>query len=501
MNKITDFKSHKNFNHGGPKFSLCLESSGLTCQIPNVYKTFCEGTVDPTTSQLTDLDIEFIKEYLVNDTTAFDPFDQIINQYDTIINSLFKTEFDPCYDVLINNGNSVDGLDIIKKTIQFMKDVFTLTGYNERVFGGTKIFVFLDPTTLNINNFTDVYSLEPEVKNKLRICCIIYCIVNSKNLLRFKLSKLLLNKSYYEIMLQYSNLINSILEILDNILKEADGNLHPTIRQILEPYRGNPVLCHLFFLINFGPKDGGIMNFPDILSMFMINRYLGGDINNSGKDAASSAFYRPISIFTLPLKWMTSLKKETLATVLGHEIGHALKSNNIDGVVVEVPAIIKRYKEKINDIEPKWTLKYNGELTFDNMYNELFCDIIGIEWLEYYLFNTPEGDALSNDQKYNTIKNSFIWTCNYPKSLIDAGHPHHSFRVNLLLLSKKIHNFLCSYSNNNLIKFNPDANPACLNDADYNAHVSNPANSKSEYYSKYLKYKNKYLTLKKQTNK
>ena len=492
MNKIKDFKSNKNFNNGGPKFSLCLEADGLTCQIPNVYKTFCDGAVDPTTSPLTDLDFEFIKEYLVNDTTAFDPFDQIINEYGAITNSVFKTEFDPCYNVLMNNGNSVDGLTIIIKTIQFMKDVFSLTGYNEREFSTTRIFVFLNPTTLNINDFNDVYSLEPAIKDKLRICCMIYIVVNSKNILRFNSSKVLLNKSYYEIMLQYLNLINSILEILDTILRESDGNLHPTIRQILEPYKGNPVLCHLFFLIDYGPTGGGEMNFPDIFSMFIMNRYLGNEINNGGKDAASSAFNRPISIFTLPLKWMTSLRKETLATVLGHEIGHALKSNNINDVPVEVPTIIQKYREKINDIEPKWTSKYNGELTFDHMYNELFCDIIGIEWLEYYLFSTAEGIALSDDEKFNIIKNSFVWTCKYPYSSIDAAHPHHSLRVNLLLLSRRIHNFLCSYSNPKLVKFDKNSNPACLNDADYS--------TRSEYYSKYLKYKNKYLALKNKLN-
>ena len=67
------------------------------------------------------------------------------------------------------------------------------------------------------------------------------------------------------------------------------------------------------------------------------------------------------------------------------------------------------------------------------------------------------------------------------------GHPHHSLRVNLLLLSKRIHNFLCSYSNPNLDKFNTDANPACLNDTDYVNHINDPVNTNSKYYSKCIK--------------
>ena len=48
MNKIKDFKINNKFDSDGLKFSLCLESEGLSCQIPNLYKTFCDGSIDPT---------------------------------------------------------------------------------------------------------------------------------------------------------------------------------------------------------------------------------------------------------------------------------------------------------------------------------------------------------------------------------------------------------------------------------------------------------------------
>ena len=94
MNKITDFKSHKNFNHGGPKFSLCLESSGLTCQIPNLYKTFCDGSTDPTKNSQLNIDIGHIKSYLIGTLSRSNPYDVIINNYGSIVSSEFKKDFD-----------------------------------------------------------------------------------------------------------------------------------------------------------------------------------------------------------------------------------------------------------------------------------------------------------------------------------------------------------------------------------------------------------------------
>jgi len=136
----------------------------------------------------------------------------------------------------------------------------------------------------------------------------------------------------------------------------------------------------------------------------------------------------------------------------------------------------------------KWN-NMNTGFKFDEIYNELFCDIIGILWLEDYLFNTVEGKSLDPDSKFSVIKNSYGWNCDYPNSAIEKGHPHHSLRVNLLLISEKIHNFLCSYPHDKLVKFEKTSNPACKPDAVYL--------TQSEYYMKYMKYKNKYLALKK----
>lgn len=501
MNKITDFKSHKNFNHGGPKFSLCLESSGLTCQIPNLYKTFCDGSTDPTKNSQLNIDIGHIKSYLIGTLASPDPYDVIINNYGSIVSSEFKKDFDKCENLIVHNNKTQEGFDIIIKTIEFMKQVCELTGYNDRDFGfGFFYFkLFLDPRTLDIKNMDDISSLSQDIKNKLRICCIIYVISNSKKIL--KSNGNLLNLSLYEAMMNFLILLEEIVNLLlDKLSVPAD----PLIREKLNQYNGYPMLVYLFFYNENDFEINGPRNAPNLLYNFEKNKILGEKVNNNGEDAFVTGFFYPEERYGIPLKWFTTCPKELLATTICHEIGHALKE------IKPQPVSIQNYKSLVDDIALKWdnlNFQYYSEsgqkmvqFNFNEAYMELFCDLFGVIWLENYLFETTHSQSLSDDNKYDVIKKSYAWNCEFPNSYISLAHPHHSFRVNLLLLSKKIHNFLCSYSNNNLIKFNPDANPACLNDADYNAHVSNPANSKSEYYSKYLKYKNKYLALKKQTN-
>jgi hypothetical protein len=491
MNKITDFKSNKNFNNGGPKFSLCLETDGLTCQIPNVYKTFCDGAVDPTKNAQLNLDINHIKSYLIGTLVNPDPFDVIVNKYETIGSSQFKTDFDPCQNFIVSDNRTQEGFDIILKTIDFMKQVCQLTGYDERDFSYFKFMLFLDPRSLNIKTMTDICLLSQDIKEKLRISCIIYIISNSKKIL--KSNGNLLNSSLYEAMIYFSRLLEDIVTFLVNKLSVPTDLL---IREKLNIYDRYPILFYLFFTgldsdsDTFEQRDK-----PNLLYNFQRNKILGEESNNNDPEAFVTGFFFPNETFGLPLKWFTTCPKELLATSICHEIGHTLKELNPQ------PVSIQNYLILVNDIASKWDrlnfqyLDNSGKIQiakFNGIYQELFCDIFGVEWLENYLFNTPEGNALSDDQKYNVIKQSYTWNCEYPNSSIQMVHPHHSLRVNLLLLSKRIHNFLCSYSNPNLVKFNANSNPACLNDADYSTH--------SEYYSKYLKYKNKYLALKKQSN-
>ncbi len=480
MNKIIDFKSNSNFSKGGPKFSLCLESSGLTCQIPNVYKTFCDGFVDPTKNPQLNIDIDHIKSYLIGTLASPDPFDVIINNYGSIVSSQFKTDFDPCQNFIVNDIRTDEGFNIITKTIDFMKQVCGFTGYDtiDLVKVGLTFDLILDPRTLNLKKKSDICLLDTDIKNKLRLCCMIYIISNSKQIL--KSNGQLLNKSFYEVILYFSQLLVNIVDVLSNIL---NANINPDIRDKLNIYCGYHKLASLFFkLTSWG------LEIPNILLDYNDNIDLGGRINDSSPEAFGTGFYVPHNMFGTPLKWFTTCPKEFLATAICHEIGHALKD------LTSPP--INKYKQIVNNISAKWNLNKatfnNSQISFDEIYNELFCDLIGVEWLENYLFNTPQNSALTDDQKYNIIRNSFAWNCEYPKSSIEQGHPHHSFRINLLLLSKKIHNFLCSYSNPNLVKFIPTSNPACKNDGEYL--------SQSEYYSKYLKYKNKYLALKKLTN-
>ncbi len=478
MNKITDFKAHINFPYGGPKFSLCTATDSLTCQIPNVYATFCKNSVDISHDPQYNFNTESIKKYLVGNLPCTNPYDIILNNYNLIISSGFKTAFDPCYNLIKNNLNSEEGLKIIKDTLKLIKNLCdNYTGYETNREFMAHAELILDPRQFNnIDNLTydNIRDLQIDTKNRLYICCVVYTIVNSTIIFNNSFAG---NKSFIEIVLNSSQLLNELVVFIET---ELETQTHPVIDAQLVRFRRYPFLFSLFFATGWEGSYQGI-SLPSLLHEFNENVFIGYGMNRADEDAFGTEFFGSIQVGPpLPLKWHL-LPKEFLATSILHEIGHRLKDLN--------DPILNKYHELFDDIRLKWN--NNGySHTFDEIYGEFFCDIFGVLWLDNYLFTNPEGIGMTDVNKYNTIKRSYGWNCEYPTSRIARGHPHHSLRVNLLLLSKNIHNFLCCYTGDlNLHKFSIGNNPACKPDAEY--HDTN------EYYKKYLKYKTKYLKLKK----
>lgn len=167
-------------------------------------------------------------------------------------------------------------------------------------------------------------------------------------------------------------------------------------------------------------------------------------------------------------------------TAFIHELGHNLENTK--------NTFALGIRTQINSFRTVWEAKGFTGITFAGVLQESFADLVAVKWVEDYISDVR--NAFTNDRKYDIIKKSFGWILEFPKSRIEAGHPHHPFRVNLLLTSIPIHNFLCAYTGDpNLRKFTVGQNPACATDAVYNA-------TNDPYYSKYIKYKNKYLSLK-----
>lgn len=70
---ITDIKTSKEFSSGrGPKMSLCINHTDLSCNIPNLYRTFAERYIDPSNDPAFNIDYTRIKRYLGGDIENID---------------------------------------------------------------------------------------------------------------------------------------------------------------------------------------------------------------------------------------------------------------------------------------------------------------------------------------------------------------------------------------------------------------------------------------------
>ena len=472
MLKIIDFKTSKSFDSASPntskKMSFCLDKEGLTlkCEIPNLYKTFCEKYTDPTLDSSTNFNIAKLYTYFGNQTEI----KNIVNDFSTFPECEFKNEFRPVND-LFSGKPTPQGYRIIIDTINFYDQIYLLTSDEDKEFDSidtVKILV----KKVEIDTYKDKIiknTISADEIKKLKLCCIVYIITNSTILS----SSMGLSYTIFN----YINFIDQcIYEASDNICKFLKIKKDKSDKLYVKALHNGISHTYLYCLF-FGQNWDGV---PIILKKLDEgNRLIGNDINNTGPDSFSGNFEIPFHIFMIPLRWGKVFfdSKITLLTAISHEIGHSLKG--LDDVRIKFINIL------FEGIEKKWNdSKYS--LSFKEMMNEGFCDILGVKMTEYYVFDI---NVLSDDQKYKEIQQSFGWICNWKRSFIDAGHPHHSFRLNLLLTSERIHNFLCTYKNLNIRKFKTELNPACYDDKNYNK-------INDDYFKKYLKYKNKYLSLK-----
>ena len=97
------------------------------------------------------------------------------------------------------------------------------------------------------------------------------------------------------------------------------------------------------------------------------------------------------------------------------------------------------YKKSDLEIKKMWNDNFVSTtgMTEETFLREFIGDYLGIFCIE------KELDRILNlDDKYTFISYSYNWVCyRYPRSFIDSDHPHHSLRLNVLLLSNKIQKF------------------------------------------------------------
>jgi len=472
MLKIIDIKTSKSFDSASPtnskKMSFCLDkkSHSLKCEIPNLYKTFCENYIDPTKDSNTQFNIAELYKYFGNEKDIKDIVGNFINFPDCE----FKNEYKPVEEVLLGLPNP-KGDKIIKDTIDFYNQIYLLTSDNDKIYFDLTTTILVNKVEIDsyINKIAQKIINEDE-KRKLKLCCMVYIITNSTILSK--------NMGLGDTIFHYIEFIDKcIYEASDKMCTFLSIKRNSSDQLFVEALNNGLSHSYMHCLFYCQDWDGA----PIILKKLDEgNRLIGDAINSVDSNSFTQGFEQPLHMFMIPLRWGKAFhdSKITLLTAICHEIGHLIKGKP-DKRIEFIDSIFQGIEKKWND--SKYSISYK------EMMNEGFCDILGVKMTEYFVFDS---NTFNDNQKYKEISQSFGWICSWKKSYIDAGHPHHSFRLNLLLTSERIHNFLCTYENLKIRKFTTGLNPACYDDKNYDK-------INEDYFKKYLKYKNKYLLLKK----
>jgi hypothetical protein len=233
-------------------------------------------------------------------------------------------------------------------------------------------------------------------------------------------------------------------------------------KQDLEITRLNEVLNSLITEINFKIKDRDFLTEEekDYFQEKIINEHksdlnklmkhwfkfnnldsllflLKNDTKNYDPNSFSQATIEPnkgieINDISYHLGFIILMEPISMIGGLAHELGH-----NIFGSKLKKPFLDffkKYYKNDEN---------YFAGHAEKSTYNEFIADIFSVLCLDKYLEKYTDG--MTNEQKFEIIDKWFLVFCNNPaNSKIIQGHPEHSFRINTLLISKRVYKIICS---------------------------------------------------------
>ena len=127
------------------------------------------------------------------------------------------------------------------------------------------------------------------------------------------------------------------------------------------------------------------------------------------------------------------MKPISMIGALSHELGHNIYENN----ALKVP--FSKFLGKIyTDTNQYFATTERAKNTF----NEFVADVFSVICLDKYLELFASG--LTLDQKVKIIEDWILVNCTpSSSSVISSGHPAHSFRVNTLLVSKRVYKIMC----------------------------------------------------------
>jgi len=171
---------------------------------------------------------------------------------------------------------------------------------------------------------------------------------------------------------------------------------------------------------------------------FMQNSYralrllLKQTTSDYSQNSFSQSTLTPVDDMSYHLGIILLMNDLTFAGAIAHELGHNIYQN------VELNTIFKNLLTKY--------YKDNEQYFASNSktYNEFIADLFSVLCLDKYL--ELYAGAKDNNAKMDIIRNWFLFNCTIDASTSSiSGHPHNSFRVNTLLISKRVYKIVCQY--------------------------------------------------------
>jgi hypothetical protein len=278
-----------------------------------------------------------------------------------------------------------------------------------------------------INN-TD---LNKEEKDKLKNAIIIYLVLNKKYP---KLNPS--TKTIWEYLKIQSQNIDNLYEVIKLLENEFKFNINnePFFNELqINIFKTNIIDKH-FYDMNKFIKSWFIGNNYLILSQLLKNNTDLYDPDVLSTDVLTSAISRTYGSYHLG--YIILMDPINFIGAVSHEIGHIIYSDT------SLQGIFKTFINKYY----KPNEQYFGRGENNKTYNEFIADFFSVLCLDKYLELYTNNDY---NQQINIIKKWFLFNCTPSmRNAISSGHPHHSFRINTLLLSKRVYKIMCTYVKN-----------------------------------------------------
>lgn len=159
-----------------------------------------------------------------------------------------------------------------------------------------------------------------------------------------------------------------------------------------------------------------------------LGRLFGMTTSNYDSTAFSSDIIVPQTTESFHIGYLYGMDKITFMGALSHENGHHVRE------IAEIKNYFAQFYPENDGVN------YFSGVEENATYGEFLADVFSMIYLDAYL----AFEERTNDQNFEIIREWFRWNCTKTvTNKISVGHPHHQFRHNTLLISKRVFNIVC----------------------------------------------------------